>query len=64
MLHTRAGQRRAASPGEQSCPSCPRPCRLHIASVTFGQQFVDVVDEFEPEDDVVANDEVDAHAVE
>ena len=63
MLHTRAGQRRVPSPGAQSCPSCPRPCRLHKASATLGEQFVDVVDELEAEDDVVANDEVDAHAV-
>lgn len=47
----------------RNCPSYPRLYPLTQAIITLGHQFVDVVDELEPEDDVVAHHEVDPHAV-
>lgn len=63
MLHSRVDRRRALSLGEQSYPSYPRLYPLHRHFLTLGHQFVDVVNEFQSEDDVVANVEVNSHAV-
>lgn len=60
---TKEGRTRVISPAARNCPSCPRLYQLIETIRTLSHEFVDVVDELEAEDDVVAHHEVDPHAV-
>jgi hypothetical protein len=61
--NTKASRTHALSLVGQNCPSYLRPCQLFYKSFTFCQHFENIIDELKTEDDVIADDKVDPHAV-